>query len=177
MGSSSINLHEASRTLEKRQLTGLNCTVDRATQLCCSPSRTPERASIQVSAGIDTARSTRPNVRNASYLAARGCTSSTPCEAISTGVGPRLLLLKYRQSTFKIIGVSPGCFHLGCRPSDQRGAFVWFEGTLNVFGRVEGELHASIIRTSDGGQVEGTIAAQELTIGFLRASSRRTASR
>ena len=39
------------------------------------------------------------------------------------------------------------------------------EGTLNVFGRVEGELHASIVRISDGAQVEGTIAAQELTIG------------
>ena len=39
------------------------------------------------------------------------------------------------------------------------------EGSLNVFGRVEGELHASIVRISDGAQVEGTIAAQELTIG------------
>jgi cytoskeletal protein CcmA (bactofilin family) len=39
------------------------------------------------------------------------------------------------------------------------------EGTLNVFGRVEGELHASIVRISDGAQVQGTIAAQELTIG------------
>ena len=39
------------------------------------------------------------------------------------------------------------------------------EGTLNVFGRVEGELHGSIVRISDGAQVEGTIAAQELTIG------------
>ena len=39
------------------------------------------------------------------------------------------------------------------------------EGFLNVLGRVEGELHASIVRISDGAQVEGTIAAQELTIG------------
>ncbi len=39
------------------------------------------------------------------------------------------------------------------------------EGVLNVLGRVEGELHASIVRISDGAQVEGTIAAQELTIG------------
>jgi cytoskeletal protein CcmA (bactofilin family) len=39
------------------------------------------------------------------------------------------------------------------------------EGTLHVFGRVEGELHASIVRISDGAEVEGTIAAQELTIG------------
>jgi cytoskeletal protein CcmA (bactofilin family) len=39
------------------------------------------------------------------------------------------------------------------------------KGTLNVFGRVEGELHASVVHISDGAQVEGTIAAQELTIG------------
>jgi cytoskeletal protein CcmA (bactofilin family) len=39
------------------------------------------------------------------------------------------------------------------------------EGTLNVFGRVEGELHAFIVRISDGAQVEGVIAAQDLTIG------------
>jgi cytoskeletal protein CcmA (bactofilin family) len=38
------------------------------------------------------------------------------------------------------------------------------EGTLNVFGRVEGELHASIVRISDGAKVEGAIAAQDLTI-------------
>jgi cytoskeletal protein CcmA (bactofilin family) len=38
------------------------------------------------------------------------------------------------------------------------------EGTLNVFGRVEGELHASIVRISDGAEVEGAIAAAELTI-------------
>ena len=39
------------------------------------------------------------------------------------------------------------------------------EGTLSVLGRVEGEIHASIVRISDGAQVEGTIAAQDLTIG------------
>jgi hypothetical protein len=39
------------------------------------------------------------------------------------------------------------------------------EGTLNVFGRVEGELHASIVRISNLAQVEGAISAQELTIG------------
>jgi cytoskeletal protein CcmA (bactofilin family) len=39
------------------------------------------------------------------------------------------------------------------------------EGTVNVYGRVEGELHASIVCIFDGAQVEGTVAAQELTIG------------
>jgi cytoskeletal protein CcmA (bactofilin family) len=39
------------------------------------------------------------------------------------------------------------------------------EGAVNVFGRVKGELHASIVRISDGGQVEGIVAAQELSVG------------
>jgi cytoskeletal protein CcmA (bactofilin family) len=38
------------------------------------------------------------------------------------------------------------------------------ERALHVLGRVEGELNASIVRISNGAQVEGTIAAQELTI-------------
>jgi len=44
------------------------------------------------------------------------------------------------------------------------------EGILNVLGRVEGELHASIVRISDGAQVEGTIAAQELTIDRFKGT-------
>ena len=39
------------------------------------------------------------------------------------------------------------------------------EGTVNVFGRVEAELNASTVRISDGAQVDGTLAAQELTVG------------
>jgi cytoskeletal protein CcmA (bactofilin family) len=39
------------------------------------------------------------------------------------------------------------------------------EGTLDVFGRVEGELHASTVRICNGAQVEGTITAQDLTVG------------
>ncbi len=38
-------------------------------------------------------------------------------------------------------------------------------GTLQIFGHVEGELHASTIHISDGAQVEGNIVAEELTIG------------
>jgi cytoskeletal protein CcmA (bactofilin family) len=38
-------------------------------------------------------------------------------------------------------------------------------GIVNVFGRVEGELNASTVPIPDGAQVEGTLAAQELTIG------------
>ena len=50
------------------------------------------------------------------------------------------------------------------------------EEVLNVLGRVEGDLHASIVRISDGAQVEGTIAAQDLTIGGrFKGTSRQTA--
>ena len=39
------------------------------------------------------------------------------------------------------------------------------EGALNVFGRVEGELHGAVVRISEGAEVKGTIAAQDLIIG------------
>ena len=39
------------------------------------------------------------------------------------------------------------------------------QGTLQIFGHVEGELHASTVQISDGAQVEGNIVAEELTIG------------
>ena len=38
-------------------------------------------------------------------------------------------------------------------------------GTLAIFGHVEGELHASAIQIADGAKVEGSIVAEELTIG------------
>ena len=56
----------------------------------------------------------------------------------------------------EISSISPGMTVVGKISS---------EGTLNVLGRVEGELHASIVHISDGAQVEGDIAARELTIG------------
>ena len=39
------------------------------------------------------------------------------------------------------------------------------EGTLEIFGHVEGEVHASTVQIGDGAQVEGDIVAEELTIG------------
>src|SRR5262249_22517914 len=39
------------------------------------------------------------------------------------------------------------------------------DGTLAIFGQVEGELHASTVQIADGAQVEGNIVAEELTIG------------
>jgi cytoskeletal protein CcmA (bactofilin family) len=39
------------------------------------------------------------------------------------------------------------------------------EGTVKILGRVEGELRASIVLIADGGQVEGDIIANELTVG------------
>ena len=39
------------------------------------------------------------------------------------------------------------------------------QGTLGIFGHVEGEVHASNVQIGDGAQVEGDIVAEELTIG------------
>jgi len=39
------------------------------------------------------------------------------------------------------------------------------EGTLEIFGHVKGEVHASTVQIGDGAQVEGDIVAEELTIG------------
>jgi len=38
------------------------------------------------------------------------------------------------------------------------------EGTLQIFGRVEGDIHASHLIVKEGGQVEGNVVAQETTI-------------
>jgi len=38
------------------------------------------------------------------------------------------------------------------------------EGTLQIFGRVNGDIHASHLVIKEGGQVEGNIVAQETTI-------------
>jgi len=39
------------------------------------------------------------------------------------------------------------------------------EGTLGIFGHVQGEVHASTVQIGDGAEVEGNIVADELTIG------------
>jgi cytoskeletal protein CcmA (bactofilin family) len=39
------------------------------------------------------------------------------------------------------------------------------EGTLKVFGRIEGELHAPTVVVADGAHVEGDIVANDVTIG------------
>jgi cytoskeletal protein CcmA (bactofilin family) len=39
------------------------------------------------------------------------------------------------------------------------------EGTLNVFGRVEGELRASNVVINEGASVEGDVIAEDLTVG------------
>jgi cytoskeletal protein CcmA (bactofilin family) len=38
------------------------------------------------------------------------------------------------------------------------------QGTLGIFGHVEGEVHASTVQIGNGAQVEGNIVAEELTI-------------
>src|SRR5262245_1608371 len=39
------------------------------------------------------------------------------------------------------------------------------QGTLEIFGHVKGEVHASTVQIGDGAQVEGDIVVEELTIG------------
>ena len=39
------------------------------------------------------------------------------------------------------------------------------QGSLTIFGRVEGELHASTVEIAEGAQMEGDVVADELTIG------------
>src|SRR5271166_3928262 len=69
---------------------------------------------------------------------------------------PQLQDLTPESDSTEISSIGPGMTVVGNISS---------EGILNVFGRVEGELHASIVRISDGAEVEGVIAAQELKIG------------
>jgi cytoskeletal protein CcmA (bactofilin family) len=50
------------------------------------------------------------------------------------------------------------------------------EGTLQIFGRVDGDIHASHLVIKEGGQVEGNVVAQETTIlgrckGTIRSNS------
>jgi cytoskeletal protein CcmA (bactofilin family) len=39
------------------------------------------------------------------------------------------------------------------------------KGTVKISGRIEGELHASIVLIADGAEIEGDIVATEVTIG------------
>jgi cytoskeletal protein CcmA (bactofilin family) len=39
------------------------------------------------------------------------------------------------------------------------------DGTVKVFGRVEGELHAAAVIIADGAEIEGDIVAEELVVG------------
>jgi cytoskeletal protein CcmA (bactofilin family) len=38
-------------------------------------------------------------------------------------------------------------------------------GTVKVFGRIQGELHASTVVIADGADIEGDVVAEELTVG------------
>ena len=50
-------------------------------------------------------------------------------------------------------------------PAFRLSARLLANGSLQIFGHVEGELHASTVQICDGAQVEGNIVAEELTIG------------
>jgi cytoskeletal protein CcmA (bactofilin family) len=72
-----------------------------------------------------------------------------------SSIGPGMVEA-LRADTPAIFAIGPGMTVVGNVSS---------EGTLNVYGRVEGELHASLVRISDGAQVEGSIAAKDVIIG------------
>jgi cytoskeletal protein CcmA (bactofilin family) len=72
-----------------------------------------------------------------------------------SSIGPGMVEA-LRADTPAIFAIGPGMTVVGKISS---------EGTLNVFGRVEGELHASLVRLSDGAQVEGTINAKDVIVG------------
>jgi cytoskeletal protein CcmA (bactofilin family) len=39
------------------------------------------------------------------------------------------------------------------------------DGTIKIFGRIEGELHGSTVVIADGAQMEGDVVAEDLTVG------------
>jgi cytoskeletal protein CcmA (bactofilin family) len=39
------------------------------------------------------------------------------------------------------------------------------DGTIKIFGRIEGELHGSTVVIADGAQMEGDVIAEDLTVG------------
>jgi cytoskeletal protein CcmA (bactofilin family) len=39
------------------------------------------------------------------------------------------------------------------------------DGTIKIFGRIEGELHGSTVVIAEGAQMEGDIVAEDLTVG------------
>ena len=39
------------------------------------------------------------------------------------------------------------------------------DGTIKIFGRIEGELHGATVVIADGAQIEGDIVAEDLTVG------------
>jgi cytoskeletal protein CcmA (bactofilin family) len=38
------------------------------------------------------------------------------------------------------------------------------DGTIKIFGRIEGELHGSTVVIADGAQIEGDVVAEDLTV-------------
>jgi cytoskeletal protein CcmA (bactofilin family) len=60
------------------------------------------------------------------------------------------------KSTEEISSISSGMTIVGK---------IGCEGTVKIFGRIEGELHATTILISDGAQMEGEVNAEDLTIG------------
>jgi len=71
--------------------------------------------------------------------------------AASTAAAPKAAAVSQDATS-----ISPGMTIVGKLSGD---------GTVKVFGRVEGELHAPTVLICQGAHVEGNIVAQELTVG------------
>ena len=71
------------------------------------------------------------------------------------GIGGGMVEL-LRAEAPAIFAIGPGMTVIGNVSS---------EGTLRIFGRVDGELNASVVQICEGAEVKGTIAAQNVFIG------------
>jgi cytoskeletal protein CcmA (bactofilin family) len=82
-----------------------------------------------------------------------GSLRANESEVPGIGAGMAELL---RAEAPAIFAIGPGMTVIGNVSS---------EGTLRIFGRVRGELNASVVQICDGAEVEGIISAQNLFIG------------
>jgi cytoskeletal protein CcmA (bactofilin family) len=112
----------------------------------------PQLKLSEVLQAADSVRSDKPEMSGSSPGMVASLRADEPeIPAISAGMAEFL-----RAETPAIFAIGPGMTVIGKVSSD---------GTLRIFGHVEGEVSASVVQISDGAEVEGAIAAQNLFIG------------
>ena len=112
----------------------------------------PQLKLSEVLQAADSLRSDKPEMSGTAPGMAESLRADEP-EIPAIGAGMAEFL---RAETPAIFAIGPGMTVVGKVSS---------EGTLRIFGRVEGEVSASVVQISDGAEVEGVIAAQSLFIG------------